>query len=99
MFRGLPVLIEICLFVYCLIDAIQTPSDEMRNLPKVTWVILIILVPFIGSIAWLVAGKPNSRRQSAWAVRPRIPRVRAPAGSADLRTGRRPGLPRAAAQG
>ena len=86
LFRGLPVLIEICLFVYCLIDAIQTPSDEVRNLPKVTWVVLIILVPFIGSVAWLAAGRPTARRQSAWAAgsgfpeyeRPRAPRSYAP---------------------
>ena len=29
----------------------------MRNLPKALWVILIILVPVVGSIAWLVAGR------------------------------------------
>jgi len=66
--RGLPVLVEVGLFVYCLIDAIQTPSDEMRNLPKAAWILLIVLVPLIGSIAWLVAGKPTTRRQSAWAA-------------------------------
>ena len=66
--RGLPVLIEIGLLVFCLIDAIQTPGDEARNLPKLWWILLIIFVPIIGCIAWLVAGRPNTRRHSAWRV-------------------------------
>jgi hypothetical protein len=64
--RGLPVLIEIGLLVYCLIDAIQTPGDEVRNLGKTWWLLLIAFVPVIGGIAWLVAGRPNTRRQAAW---------------------------------
>ena len=61
--RGLPVLIELGLLVYCLIDAIQTPSQDHRNLAKPLWILLIILVPIVGGIAWLVAGRPP--RQAA----------------------------------
>ena len=66
--RGLSVLIEIGLLVYCLIDAIRTPGDEVRNLGRTWWILLIVFVPVIGGIAWLVAGRPNTRRQSAWPV-------------------------------
>jgi hypothetical protein len=52
------VLIEIGLLVYCLIDAIQTPAEDHRNLAKPLWILLIILVPIVGAIAWLVAGRP-----------------------------------------
>jgi hypothetical protein len=84
--RGLPVLIEVGLFVFCLIDVIQTPSDEVRNLNKGLWILLIVFLPIIGGVAWLVAGRPNTRRQSAWRVgngfpeheRPARPRVVAP---------------------
>ena len=41
----------------------------MRNLPKTFWVFLIIVVPLVGSIAWLVAGRPESSsrgRQVPW---------------------------------
>ena len=48
--------------MFCLVDAIGTPSDRVRNLPKVAWIILILLFPFIGSIAWFVAGRPDSAR-------------------------------------
>ncbi|KQR10563.1 PLD nuclease N-terminal domain-containing protein [Cellulomonas sp. Leaf334] len=61
MIRYLPFLIEIALLVYCLIDCIQT--DVPRNLSKTTWVFVIILLPVVGGIAWLVAGRPE--RQAA----------------------------------
>jgi hypothetical protein len=57
--RYLPYLIEIGLLVYCLIDCIQT--DVPRNLSKTTWVFVIIIVPLVGGIAWLVAGRPEHR--------------------------------------
>ena len=59
MIRYLPYLIEIALLVYCLIDCIQT--DVPRNLSKTTWVFVIILLPVVGGIAWLVAGRPEHR--------------------------------------
>ena len=59
MIRYLPYLIEIALLVYCLIDCIQT--DVPRNLSKTTWVFVIILLPVVGGIAWLVAGRPERR--------------------------------------
>jgi len=57
--RYVPVLLEIALTVYCLIDAIQTDEIVMRNLPKMAWVFIILLFPVIGPVAWLVAGRPE----------------------------------------
>jgi hypothetical protein len=67
MLRVLPALIELGLLIYCLIDCIQTPEGEVRNLGRVWWMVLIILLPLIGGIAWLVAGRPaGQRRGVAW---------------------------------
>ncbi|MBA8805814.1 signal transduction histidine kinase [Nocardioides ginsengisegetis] len=52
--------VSFALWVYCLIDVIGTPEARMRNLPKVVWVLLVLLFPLVGSIAWLVAGRPES---------------------------------------
>ena len=40
--RGLPALLEIGLLIFCLIEVIQTPADETRNLSKGWWIVLII---------------------------------------------------------
>jgi hypothetical protein len=69
MLRLAPYVLELALLVYCLIDCIQTDSVLVRNLPKTFWVFVIIVVPLVGSIAWLVAGRPESssrRRQVPW---------------------------------
>lgn len=59
MIRFLLPLIEIGLLVYCLLDAITSDSDRVRNLPKIVWVLLIVLLPIVGGVAWLVAGRPE----------------------------------------
>jgi hypothetical protein len=56
--RFAPVIIEVLLLIYCLIDCIQTPEAEIRNLPKWAWILLILIVPLVGGVAWLVAGRP-----------------------------------------
>jgi Phospholipase_D-nuclease N-terminal len=57
--RYLPVLLVIGLEIFALIDCIQTSEDEARHLPKLAWILLIIVVPIAGSIAWLFAGRPR----------------------------------------
>ncbi len=56
MIRYLPVVVELVLLVFCLVDCVQTPADRVRNLPKLVWVLLIVVLPVVGGIAWLVAG-------------------------------------------
>src|SRR6185437_4169881 len=70
MIRVLPALLELGLLLYCLIECIQSPEAEVRNLPRWGWMILIILIPLVGGIAWLVAGRPlrggRTGRRAAW---------------------------------
>ncbi len=58
MIRLLFFLVPLVLAVYCLIEAISSRDDEVRNLSRVWWIILILFFPFVGSIAWLAAGRP-----------------------------------------
>lgn len=62
---GVAVLI---VWVYCLVSAIGAPVTRVRNLPKWAWIVLILLFPLVGSIAWLVAGRPDDgkARRSAY---------------------------------
>src|SRR5687767_6478212 len=34
----------------------------VRNLPKTLWIMLIIFLPTIGSVAWLLLGRPENTR-------------------------------------
>lgn len=52
-------LLPLVLALYCLIDAISSRDDEVRHLSKVWWILLVLFFPFVGSIAWLVAGRPR----------------------------------------
>ena len=64
-FELLSGVLVLALCVYSLIDVIGRSSDELRNLPKLWWIVLVLLFPFVGSIAYLVAGRPRaSARQS-----------------------------------
>jgi hypothetical protein len=59
MLRALPLLLELALTIFCVIDCIQTEDGAVRNLPKWAWVLLVLLFPVVGPIAWLVAGRPG----------------------------------------
>lgn len=51
-------LVELVLLVYCVLNVITTPEHEVRNLPKLAWLVLVVVLPLAGGIAWLVAGRP-----------------------------------------
>src|SRR6266581_4472662 len=53
------VLFAVGVWAYCLIDAIMTPQDELRSLTTMSWALLITVLPVIGALAWLLAGRPN----------------------------------------
>jgi hypothetical protein len=68
------------LWLWSLIDAIQNAKN------KVLWVLIIILLSFLGSILWWVMGERESRAP----VRPRTMRRRSPRGGIQGRVARRP---------
>jgi hypothetical protein len=57
--RGIPLLLLVLLWLYCLFDAISADPTRVRNLPKLAWVVIVLLLPDIGSLLWLVAGRPR----------------------------------------
>ncbi|WP_405600883.1 PLD nuclease N-terminal domain-containing protein [Streptomyces sp. NBC_01410] len=59
MLRYLPFLLVLALWIYAFIDCLNTPEQEVKHLPKVVWVIIVLLFGevLIGPIAWLVAGR------------------------------------------
>lgn len=56
---GLVAVLLLALWIYCILDVIATSEGLIRNLPKVGWLLIVIFVPTIGSIAWLLLGRPE----------------------------------------
>ena len=63
--RVLLVLAVLSASIFCIIECIRTDKHEVRNLPKVVWVLLILLAPLVGPVAWFVAGRPRRERRGA----------------------------------
>ncbi len=61
MLRYLPVLLSLALTVYCVVDAIQTEESAVRHLPKMAWILIVLLFPVVGPVSWLVAGRPEKQ--------------------------------------
>ncbi|MGG7464240.1 PLDc N-terminal domain-containing protein [Plantibacter sp. YIM 135347] len=60
--------------IAALIDIIRRPNDELRGLPKIMWVLLVVLVPLIGVIVWFTLGRDYSGVNWGSAGRRRSPR-------------------------
>ncbi|MFZ3568874.1 MULTISPECIES: PLD nuclease N-terminal domain-containing protein [unclassified Streptomyces] len=61
MLRYLPFLLVLALWIYAFIDCLNTPEKEVRKLPKLAWVFIVLLFGqvLIGPIAWLAVGRPR----------------------------------------
>jgi hypothetical protein len=44
------------LMIGALADIITRDADRVRHLPKMAWVIIVILIPLVGSILWFLVG-------------------------------------------
>src|SRR4051794_29081898 len=45
------------LAVFALVDLVQTKDEDVQGLPKLVWVLLIVLIWVVGPVAWLLAGR------------------------------------------
>jgi hypothetical protein len=61
--EGLVLLVIVAFWIWAILDVIATEAELCRNLPKGVWLILVLLLPDIGSLAWLLLGRPE---KGAW---------------------------------
>ena len=75
--RGAVGLFLLALWLYCIVDVITTDESQVRHLPKLLWLVIVLFIPDIGSIIWLVAGRPEKaslpHRRPGLPTRPRRP--------------------------
>ncbi|MBS0025495.1 PLD nuclease N-terminal domain-containing protein [Microbacterium paraoxydans] len=85
-------LLIIALMIGALIDIITRDDAQVKHLPKMVWLIIVILLPLVGSLLWFALGReygeggvpiPRMRRVD----RPAAPTVApSPARPVDTRT-------------
>lgn len=54
----------VCLTVYAVIDCAMTDHRRARGIPKLLWVLVIVVIPIIGAILWFTLGKDRSTGRS-----------------------------------
>lgn len=60
--RLLPGVVILILWIYCLVDVITSRDGEARHLGKTVWIFIVLLFPLVGSLAWLILGRPTEAR-------------------------------------
>jgi hypothetical protein len=55
-------ILPLALMIYALVDCAQDDDVERTSVPKVMWIMLIVLLPMAGSIGWLVVSKIARRK-------------------------------------
>jgi len=83
--RVLLILLATAAVIWALVECIQSEEDQVRYLPKVAWILVILFGLVVGAVAWFVLGRPRSAQPSRRNMG--VPRNGGPAAPAD---GRRP---------
>lgn len=66
-------LLTVGVTIYALVDCWNTPDDEVRGLPRLAWLLVVLLFPLVGPGAYLIFGRDHRA-----APQPGRPRVVAP---------------------
>lgn len=57
MLRVLLALLVIAAYLSFIIDVIRTPKPAVRTLPKLLWLVIVIVLPIVGGVLWLLLGR------------------------------------------
>jgi hypothetical protein len=65
MLRVVGILLLLAIYIWFIIDVIRTPAPQARSLPKLVWLLLVVLIPLVGGVLWFFLGRarpaPGSR--------------------------------------
>ena len=60
------------IWIFAIIDVLVTPAEQIRNLQKVVWLLIVLLgFQVIGATCWFIFGRPRATagRQAVGAAR------------------------------
>lgn len=63
-------LIVFAMWVVALIDVILADEYRVRQLPKIAWVFIVVLLPLVGSVIWFAIGRPEGPPSFSGSPRP-----------------------------
>ncbi|WP_460775875.1 PLD nuclease N-terminal domain-containing protein [Microbacterium sp. GXF7504] len=58
-------LVAVVFWVYSVVDCAVQPPERHRGVSKVSWMLIVILLPVVGGILWLAVGKLTRRAIAA----------------------------------
>ena len=47
------------LWIYCIYDVITTDEALVQHLPKLVWLLIVVILSDLGSLLWLAFGRPR----------------------------------------
>ena len=59
LFRVVLAVAVLAIYVYGLVDVIRTDRRLTRGISKPAWIVVVIVLPLIGTILWLLIGRPR----------------------------------------
>jgi hypothetical protein len=59
MLRVVAVLLGLAVYIWFIVDVLRTSSASVRTLPKFVWLLIVVLIPLLGGLLWLLAGRPR----------------------------------------
>jgi hypothetical protein len=59
LFRVVLAVAVLAIYVYGLVDVIRTDGRLTRGISKPAWIVVVIFLPLIGTILWLLMGRPR----------------------------------------
>jgi hypothetical protein len=65
--------VGIVLTVLALISCLSAERHRIRTAPRLVWVLLIVVFPLVGAVAWFFAGRPKDRPAGRPVRRPASP--------------------------
>ena len=79
-------LLLLALWLFSLLDAVTSPKESVRILPKLVWVIVIVVGSVPGAVLWLFLGRPRKEYVAAEVApsHPDRPRVIGPEDAPDF---------------
>lgn len=69
-------IVVLVVWIFSIVSCVLTPESQVRGIPKWAWVVLIVLLPLLGSVLWLAVGRTGGSPLPR--LRPAAPTASAP---------------------